>query len=165
LSGCTTFVQILGNEERQLLIGVEIDHGLVTEGLVEPDAYGAVHVTPIPRRQFLILVVVANENPDADFVLTVLHHDVADPAVVTTERDPKFQFADAPLPETEGMTEPLGVTVRTGRPHLLPGVGVPRVDALTGFVTHRCAILRREQPSVTPGAAVFADSKLTWNRG
>lgn len=71
-----------------------------------------------------------------NLVVSLIHHDVAHPVVVASEKDPKLEFANAPLPKAERVTQPLGIAVRAAWPHVVPVVAVPRGDSLASLVTH-----------------------------
>jgi hypothetical protein len=123
-------VEVGRREEGKLLVAVQIDHGSLTQRFVKPDAHrpvGVIAGPPAPRP----MGVGAHEHTHIDQVLSLVHDDVTDTAVITAQRHSELKFANAPFSKAEGPAKALRVPVwATRRPFLAP----PAVGWVVPFV-------------------------------
>lgn len=120
--GLPQVVHVRRRVQGKFLVGVDIDHGPLAERALQPDAnravgefagasrrFGVIVVVPfvivvIVVAVIIIVVIAADQDSNVDLVVSLVHHDIAHPTIVTPKGDAKLELADAAFAETERMT-------------------------------------------------------------
>jgi hypothetical protein len=103
MGGLANAVDASRDVQRELVVGIDIDHRSIPQRLLQPDAHGTLHVLAVAPRRVVIVIIVtaAHEHPYIDLVVSLVQDDPAYTAVISTERDSQLELADAPFPEAK----------------------------------------------------------------
>lgn len=98
--GLEDVVPKAGGKERQLLVGVRIDHGSFTERPLQPRTDGPIHVLGIgvPGR---VVVPPTDDDPHVHLVLPLVEDDLADVSVASAQCHSELELLRIALTEAE----------------------------------------------------------------
>lgn len=150
--GPANVVDPSGDVQRELLVGIDIDHRSIAKRLLQPDAHGTVHVLAVAPRRVVVMIIVtaAHEHPYIDLVVSLVQDDPAYPAVISAERDSQLELADAPFPEAKRAPDSPPAFRGPLLEPLLVGFGV-KLDDWLAVPIGRPALPPRKRPQVGVG--------------
>jgi hypothetical protein len=126
--GLRHVVEVGRDEQVQLLVGVGVDHGSVSEGSREPGTDGAIGLGP-PASLGPAAFVIADQRGHVNLFVSLVEIELTDAVIGVAEDNPELEFADVAFPKAENPAWPLGVPVRaSGEP--------PRVWEVILVVVH-----------------------------